>query len=63
MSAQWPTCSISGKTKISYPSAAKARRYARKGHDHHPDRTLRWYACKCGAWHLTSDRTHNERTT
>lgn len=42
--------------KISYPSAAKARKYARKGREKQHI-ALRVYACDaCKGWHLTKDR-------
>lgn len=65
MSAPWPRCTATEFAKTCYPSAAKARKYARHGHDKFPDRKLRTYQCAvCGSWHLTSTpQRPNERTT
>lgn len=63
MSARWPRCHNGGKT--CYPSRAKARKYARFGHDHYPNVYLYEYVCPaCGAWHITKQPPSkpNERT-
>ena len=61
MSARWPRCPGGGKT--CYPSVAKARKYARHGHDRYPDLKLYPYLCPtCQRWHITK-QPPIERTT